>query len=377
MEKKDRSICWKIISVILLITLIIVSCIYYFNLKENKVEFVIDEASSNNHSVDSNNKNENALSLWTDNSKLKTELTSYMNVITDNNSKDFIPVADRIAVFDMDGTLCCETDPGYFDHKLLYYRIMEDPDYKDKASEEEKEVAQIIKTYFETGEYPVSLDAKHDKAIATVFKGMTMEEFGNYVKKYRDEKAPGYNNMTNGEAFYKPMLEVVEFLKENGFKVYIVSGTDRIIVRGLAQGVVDIPLSQMIGSDELLVATNQGEIDGQDYTYTKDDNVITGGGFLNKNYNMNKVSVIQQEIGQKPVLCFGNSTGDEAMANFTISNNKHLAKAFMLCCDDVTRENGNVEYANKMYESCKKNGYTAISMKNDWKTIYGDNVTKK
>lgn len=292
-----------------------------------------------------------------------------MNAITDENSKDFIPVENRIAVFDMDGTLCCETDPGYFDYKLLYYRIMEDSDYKDKASEEVKEVAQMIKTYFETGEYPESLDPKHDKAIATVFKGMTIEEHDNYVKKYRNEKAPGYNNLTNGEAFYKPMLEVVEFLQENDFKVYIVSGTDRLIVRGLAQGVIDVPLSQMIGSDVLLVATNQGETDGQDYTFTKDDDVVIGGYFLNKNYKMNKVSVIQQEIGQKPVLCFGNSTGDEAMANFIISNNKYKSMAYMLCCDDLTRENGNVETANKMYESCEKNGYIAISMKNDWKTI--------
>jgi len=65
------------------------------------------------------------------------------------------------------------------------------------------------------------------------------------------------------------------------------------------------------------------------------------------------------------------------MANFTISNNKYKSEAYMLCCDDTIRENGNIEKANKMYESCEKNGYTAISMKNDWKTIYGDNVTKK
>ena len=82
------------------------------------------------------------------------EKQGYINTITDKNSKDFIPVENRIAVFDMDGTLCCETDPGYFDHKLLYHRVMEDVDYKDKASAEEKETAQIIKTYFETGEYP-------------------------------------------------------------------------------------------------------------------------------------------------------------------------------------------------------------------------------
>ena len=92
---------------------------------------------------------------------------------------------------------------------------------------------------------------------------------------------------------------------------------------------------------------------------------------------MNKVSVILQEIGEQPVLCFGNSGGDEAMANFTISNNKYKSLAYMLCCDDLDRENGNIEKANKMYDSCEKNGFTAISMKNDWKTIYGDNVTKK
>ena len=377
MTEKNTNLKWKVISIILAIALITISCIYYFNLKDNKIGLTINGSISDTPSISSNNKKENTLSLWTDDSKLKTELTAYMNTITSESSKDFIPVKDRIAVFDMDGTLCCETDPGYFDHKLLYYRVMEDPAYKDKASEEEKETAQIIKTYFETGEYPKGLDVKHGKAVATAFKGMTLEEFDVYVKKYRDEQMEGYNNMTNGEAFYKPMLEVIDFLQANEFKVYIVSGTDRLITRGLAEGVVNIPLSQMIGSDESLVATNQGESDGLDYTFKKDDKVITGGEFLIKNLKMNKVSVIEQEIGQKPVLCFGNSSGDEAMANFTIGNNKYLAKAFMLCCDDVTRENGNVEKAKKMFESCEKNGYTAISMKNDWKTIYGDNVSKK
>ena len=368
MEKKNKNFAWKIISGILLIALISVSYLYYTNVRDNNQKLI-----TQNTEISS----KNVLSLWADNSKLKTELTAYMKEITDKNSKDFIPVENRIAVFDMDGTLCCETDPGYFDHKLLYHRVMEDPDYKDKASAEEIETAEIIKTYFETGEYPKGLDVKHGKAVATAFKGMTLEEFDNYVKNYRNEKMQGYNNLTNGEAFYKPMLEVVEFLQANNFKVYIVSGTDRLITRGLAEETINIPLSQMIGSDESLVATNQGDKDGLNYTFSKDDEVITGGEFLIKNLKMNKVSVIEQEIGQKPVLCFGNSSGDEAMANFTINNNKYKSAAYMLCCDDTERENGNIEKANKMYESCEKNGYTAISMKNDWKTIYGDNVTKK
>jgi len=382
MEKNDKSRNWKILSVCLLIALIVVLCLYCTSLNNNKTELIMnDDTVSHNEDIvaigEESTQNEQVLSLWTDDSKLKSELTSYINSVTNENSVDFIPVENRIAVFDMDGTLCCETDPGYFDHKLLYHRVMEDIDYKDKASEEEKETAQIIETYFETGEYPKGLDVKHGKAVATAFKGMTIDEFDSYVKAYRNEEMQGYNNLTNGEAFYKPMLEVVDYLQANDFKVYIVSGTDRLITRGLAEGVINIPLSQMIGSDESLVATNQGEKDGLDYTFTKDDQLITGGEFLIKNLKMNKVSVIEQEIGEQPVLCFGNSGGDEAMANYTISNNKYKSAAYMLCCDDTERENGNIEKANKMLESCDKNGFIAISMKNDWKTIYGDNVTKK
>lgn len=373
---ENKTIRWKIISGVLAIALVAVSRLYYVNVigqKENK--------EIENHPIviseNVNQAKDEVLTLWTDNSRLKTELVNYINMITDENSNDFIPIKNRIAVFDMDGTLCCETDPGYFDHKLLYHRVMEDSDYKDRASEEEKETARIIEEYFATGEYPKGLDVKHGKAVATAFKGMTLQEFDNYVKNYRNEEMQGYNNMTNGQAFYKPMLEVVDYLQANDFKVYIVSGTDRLITRGLAEGMINIPLSQMIGSDESLVASNQGEKDGLDYTFTQEDEVITGGEFLVKNLKMNKVSVIEQEIGEQPVLCFGNSGGDEAMANFTIHNNPYKSAAYMLCCDDVERENGNIEKANKMAASCEKNGYTAISMKNDWKTIYGENVTKK
>ena len=315
------------------------------------------------------------LSLWTDTAPLKAELTDYIKAITDKNSADYIPVEDRIAVFDMDGTLCCETDPGYFDHKLLYHRVMEDPDYKDKASDEEKETAAVIETYFQTGEYPKGLDVKHGTAVATAFKGMTIDEFDAYVKAYRDQPMNSYSNMTNAQAFYKPMLQVVDYLQANDFKVYIISGTDRLITRGLVDGVIDIPLSQMIGSDESFVASGQSDKDGLDYTFSKDDKLITGGQFITKNLKMNKVSVIEREIGQQPVLAFGNSSGDAAMANYVITNNQYKSGAFLLCCDDLERENGNLKKADSMRASCEENGWTAVSMKNDWTTIYGDGVT--
>ena len=336
-----------------------------------------DNASKAEESKKESDVGAETLSLWKDSAPLKAQLTDYVKAVTDESGSDFIPVENRIAVFDMDGTLCCETDPGYFDHKLLYHRVMEDPDYKDKASAEEREAAAIIETYFETGEYPSGLDVVHGTAVATAFKGMTIDEFDAYVKAYRDQPMESYEGMTNGQAFYKPMLEVVDYLIANDFRVYIVSGTDRLITRGLAEGTVNIPLSQMIGSDESLVATGQGDEEGLDYTFGKDDKLVTGGEFLIKNLKTNKVTVIQQEIGVQPVLAFGNSGGDSAMANFTINHNKYKSAAFMLCCDDTERENGNIEKADKMRKTCEENGYTAISMKDDWTTIYGDGVTYK
>ena len=378
-KKKNPTLRWKIISGVLAVALITVSCLYAFGVGKPACTSETNAQSSVTETVAATDaaKTDDALSLWTDSAPLKKQLTDFMKSITAEGSNDFIPVKDRIAVFDMDGTLCCETDPGYFDHKLLYYRVTEDPDYKDKASAEEKAVCEKIKTYFETGEYPKGLDVEHGKAVATAFKGMTPEEFDAYVKKYKEQPTIGYNNMKYGEAFYKPMLQVVDYLQANDFKVYVVSGTDRLITRGLCDGVLDIPPSQMIGSDESFVATNQGDKDGLDYTFTKDDKVITGGEFIIKNLKMNKVSVIEREIGQQPVLCFGNSSGDGAMANFTITNNKYQSGAYLLCCDDLERENGNQKKADSMRESCEKNGWTAVSMKDDWKTIYGDNVTRK
>ena len=373
MEKsKDKTLMWKLISVILAVALIAVSTVYITSSKsENKTAPATETTAATS-------SEEASLSLWNDNAAAKKELTSYIEAVTKKDSPDYIPVENRIAVFDLDGTLTCETDPAYFDHCIYYYRVMEDPEYKDKASDFEKQVAKEVKTFMETGESRPDSMERHGKAVASAFKGMTPEKFIEYVEKFASTPAPGYNNLTRGEAFYKPMLEVVDVLKANDFKVYVVSGTDRFIVRGLVKASPpDLPDNQLIGSDESLVATDQGKTDGLEYQFDDNDQLVLGGDFIIKNLDMNKVSVIQQEIGVQPVLAFGNSGSDSSMAEYTINNNKYKAAAFMLCCDDTERENGNVEKAEKMKKSCEENGFTAISMKNDWKTIYGDNVTKK
>lgn len=372
MENQKKTNVWKPIAIISLCLLLIVSTLY--GLGVGWKQSTPADAPEKTDAAET----QEFLSLWNDSAKAKDELISYVKAVTTEGSADFIPEEDRIAVFDLDGTLACETDPAYFDHCIYYYRVMEDPAYKDKATDFEKEVAQDVKQFMDTGvSVPNSME-RHGKGVASAFSGLTPEEFIDYVKAYANTPAPGYTNMTRAQAFYKPMLEVVDLLEANGFTVYVVSGTDRFIVRGLvAASSLNIPANQIIGSDESLVAPDQGDTDGLEYVFDEDDQLVMGGEFLVKNLDMNKVTVIQQEIGKQPVLAFGNSGSDFSMAQYALNGNKYKAKAFMLCCDDTERENGNPEKAAKMVKSCEENGFTAISMKDDWKTIYGDNVAKK
>ncbi len=316
------------------------------------------------------------LSLWNDGAMAKQQLISYMDAITEEGGADYIPVEKRIAVFDLDGTLYGETNPTYFDYSLLMHRVFEDPDYRDRASEFERSTAEKILDSVSGGPSAGGIEVDHGKSIASSFAGMTLAEFDAYVEEFKKEPAPGYEGMTRGESFYKPMLEVIDLLKANDFTIYIVSGTDRLIVRGIVNGTIDLPKSQIIGSDETLRASGQSITDGLDYTYTGDDKLILGGDFIIKNLKMNKVSVIAQEIGEQPVLSFGNSSGDSSMAEYVTSGNPYKSLAFMLCCDDTEREYGDQGKADKMYALCDEQGWIPISMKNDWTTIYGENVKK-
>ena len=317
------------------------------------------------------------LSLWTDDAPAKQALVSYIEEVT-REGVGYIPPEYRIAVFDLDGTLFCETDPVYFDYCLLLYRVTQDPDYIDLASDYERETAKKIQDWITTGVAASGLEIDHGKCIASAFAGMTIREFEDYVAAFRSLPARGYEGMAIGEGFYRPMLEVVDYLIDNGFKVYIVSGTDRLIVRGLVKdSLLPVPAEQIIGSDETLVATEQGETDGLNYVFKDTDQLVLGGEFIVKNLKMNKVTVIMQEIGKQPVLSFGNSTGDASMAEFVTTDNPYPSMAFMLCCDDTVRENGKLSSAEKMASLCEQYDWTPVSMRDDWTTIYGDGVEKK
>ena len=366
---------WKILTAVLLCLLIVVGCLYGFGVGwKNRT---VETAPATTEQAESAADDEAVLSLWAQDAVSKKALIDYIEAVTTDGSADFIPVENRIAVFDLDGTLFCETDPNYFDYCLLKYRVLDDPEYKDKASDFEKEVANKIKEQNETGASFDGLEVDHGKAVASAFAGLTVGEFNDYIQNFKRQPMPSFTGMTRGEGFYRPMLQVIDYLQANDFTVYIVSGTDRFIVRGIVDdSLLKLPAGQIIGSDETLVAPDQGDTDGLKYVYDDNDKLVLGGEFIVKNLKMNKVTVIEQEIGEQPVLSFGNSTGDASMAEYTTSNNPYKSLAFMLCCDDTERENGNAEKADKMYSLCEEFDWVPISMKNDWTTIYGDGVTK-
>ncbi len=367
LHKKQKIIMiWRIISLFLLIILAVIVILYALGIGWKQKEDKKDEGDNY----------ESILSLWQPGSTVITKLIPYIKSITNKNNQDFIPVEDRIAVFDLDGTLFCETDPIYFDWNMFAYRILDDPIYNKTANQSDIDLANKIRGAY-IHKLPEGLEKEHCVRNAAVFKGMSMEEYVDYTKNFLNGDSPGYNNLKRKDAFYKPMLQVIEYLQKYEFTVYIVSGTDRFEVRTIVQGHINIPESQIIGSISTIRSTNQGDKEGIDYQFEKNDSVVLGGEFIIKNVKMNKISTIQTEIGKKPVLSFGNSSGDKSMSNYVVYNNPYKSLAFMLLCDDETRENGNKTRADDMARMCTEYNWQPISMESDWKTIYGDDVTRR
>lgn len=312
------------------------------------------------------------------------QLTSFVKDVTNPKSKNFIPQKDRIAVFDLDGTLICETAPSYFEWMMYLDRALNDSTFKPKA--EDKAYAEEVKKAIETvgipnpkpdakSKMPSGMDRQQAVSQNSVFAGMTQPEYEAYVKKFMETPTEGLTNLKWGEAFYLPMVEVISYLTANDFKVFIVSGTDRQILRILSDGVLPIPKDRIVGTDITWLASHQQGKDGLEYVYQKNDEVLRGE-FILKNIKMNKVDNIARDIGQQPVLAFGNSSGDSSMFNYTITGNKYKSLAFALCCDDLDRELGSQSKADKMRADCEKYGWIPVSMKDDFKTIYGDNVKR-
>ena len=311
---------------------------------------------------------------WNKGAPALNALIEYVEAVTDEEGPDFIPVSDRIAVFDMDGTLYGELFPTYLEYYLLAWRILKDPSYEPDA--EMLEFGRMLRDHAMDKSFPDHMDLLHANHAASAYAGLTLREFAAFVNECLIREVDGFEGMTYATAFYQPMLEVIDYLQDNDFRVYVCSGSDRAICRSLLEGMIDIPYANIIGMDVVYDATGQGDADGLDYVFKADDDVVRTDRLIIKNLKMNKVRQIIQDIGQQPVLSFGNSGGDVSMHMFTISNNAYRSAAFMLIADDETRDYGNEKKVQSLKKQWEDYGFNVISMKNDFRTIYGDNVVK-
>ena len=304
---------------------------------------------------------------WSADSQVKRQIVNYVKDVTNPRSKNFIPVEDRIATFDMDGTILCETAPTSLGYMLVLYTMMENPDnplYRDKLNEWKKNILT-------SKNLPVEVDKEFKDVCWKVFEGLTDEEYFSLLEKFiTTQNVVGLTNLKYGESFYLPMIEIISYLNANDFTVYIITGSERRTTRGLIGGVVPVQPNHIIGCDIPYKWENNG---GEKY-FVEGDRFLIGDHRLGSNTRINKIYSIKREIAKQPVIAFGNSSGDFDMLNYTITDNKYRSAAFMVLCDDYTREIGNKELENTVRQASQKNGWTLISMKNDFKTIYGDNV---
>ena len=318
-----------------------------------------------------------AIDYWQADSPAMQSIMEFVSASVDPNSSGFIPEEDRIAVFDMDGTLYGERFPTYFNDWLFIQRALHDDSYQ--PSDELKAFAQAWEDKVLKGVPIDDFDAKEREMGPKLYEGLTPETYAEAVRKFKAMPVWGFEGMTYGQAYFQPMVALVKYLCDNDYKVFIVSATYRDAVRVMTEGVLDeyVPYDRVIGTDLLYVASGDENEDSMFYELEPEDDLVIEGRLFIKNQKTNKATVIQQEIGKLPVLAFGNSTGDFSMATYTCQNDKYGGRAYMLLCDDTQRDYGDPEKAASFKKECEENGFYTISEKDEFAVLYPEGVTMK
>lgn len=318
-------------------------------------------------------KEEKALSkYWAPDSNAAESLRNYVTKVTnEKDAENFIPVKDRIAVFDMDGTLTCETYYTYFDTMMfINYCLIDHP---ERVSDELKAAAAEIKPGYTAGE-------ELARNFAKAYAGMTIKELYDYAVEFGQKKTDSFDNMRYADGFYLPMVEVVKYLYDNDFTIYVVSGTERTTTRAL---VANSPISEYVSPAHVIGTEFEVKQKGyedvssnMDYKYSDGDDLVFTGGFIQKNLNSNKTIWIEREIGQYPVLAFGNSGSDTSMMNYALDKrNPYPSEAYMVVADDDVREWGKQNWEEKSADYAEM-GYVPVSMKKDFLEIYPDPIKR-
>jgi hypothetical protein len=283
-----------------------------------------------------------------------------VEAVTIETSPDFIKPADRIAVFDNDGTLWAE-QPYYFQLQFAIDRVKalapEHPEWK-KNKLIQAVLADNIHQLLSFGEKGLV------ELIMTTHAGMTTEEFTQIVKDWIAVAKHPETGKLYKEMVYQPMLEVLDYFRANGFKTFIVSGGGIDFMRPWTEEVYGIPSEQVIGSS--------GKVKFE---------MIDGNPVLMKLPEINfiddkegKPVAIHQYIGKKPVAAFGNSDGDLQMLQYTASNNLKSLCVYIHHTDSVREwfydRSSHIGKLDKGLDEATVKNWTVADIKTDWKSIY-------
>ena len=306
------------------------------------------------------------LPSWND-GPAKQVILDLVRATIDRSSPNYVFPEDRIAVFDQDGTLWVE-HPMYTQVVFALERVP-----AVVAKKPELKNVEPFKTVLSGDREAMARLPMRDlyKILAATLSGMTMDEFKAEAKRWLETARHPRWNRPYTELVYQPMIEVLRYLRDNAYKTYIVTGGGQDFVRVYAERVYGIPPEQVVGTAG---ATKYGYgKDGKPFL-TKEPKLL-----LNDN-NAGKVEGIHMMIGRRPYAAFGNSTGDRQMLEWTGAGASARLKMLMLH-DDAVREYayGPAQglpdtkvgtFTQALYDEAKKDGWTVISMKNDWRRIF-------
>jgi phosphoserine phosphatase len=300
-----------------------------------------------------------SLPSWNDGTA-KRSITTFVEKVTGEGSPDFVPTSERIAVFDNDGCLWAE-QPMYFQAFFIIDRIKalapQHPEWETKEP-----FASVlkgdVKSALAGGEH-----ALLEMAMAT-HAGMTTEEFEKIVTAWITTAKHPKTGRLYTEMVYQPMLELLAYLRANGFKTFIVSGGGIEFMRPWAERVYGIPPEQVIGSS---IKTKYEVRDGQPMIVR-----LPELNFIDDKEG--KPVGILQHIGRRPLMAFGNSDGDFQMLEWTTAGHGPRF-GLIIHHDDADREwaydrESHIGRLDRGLDEGPERGWTIVSMKGDWKTVF-------
>jgi len=305
---------------------------------------------------------EDALPSWADTSP-KQAILDFVERVSAPNGKDFVPEQSRLAVFDNDGTLWPECP--------MPFQIAFVLDEVKRLAAEQPELAKdpmveaAIKGDFES----LFAGEKHDgfmKIMALTHSGMTSDEFSRRVKSWFSAAKYPPLGTSYGEATYQPMQEVFDLLRSKGFKIAIVSGGGVDFMRQFSEDVYGVSPEWVLGSSADVVFELKDDVP----TFVKQ------ASNLYINDKVGKSVRIYQQLGRRPIACFGNSDGDQSMLEYTTIDNPYESLGVIIHHTDGVRE---CEYDKKpplsgklitALEEAPKRGWVVVDMKNDWNTVF-------